>query len=165
MMAKKIHARLMLAAALAFAWVGARADPAPVLRPDQALGLSPGTYAILVELPGGVWSIVEAGTEAAMARSKPAGLDPHAPANTVQLVFHEDSKSGLGAMLFVSNGYDRRLVYKAKIERLSDHAWASTSVCPVLPKMSAIENWPHHIDQLDLVDIRLVENQGEIVCK
>jgi hypothetical protein len=62
---------------------------------------------------------------------------------------------GAQSMLAVENGYDRALVYRARIH-VGNRA-ASTSVCAVPPHLSSFESWPYPIDKIELSDFRLVE--------
>ena len=71
---------------------------------------------------------------------------------TIRLRFH--AVSGRAALLAIDNGYDRALVYRARMTQ--DGKTRATDVCIVMPRNRGYEYWPHAIERLDLSDFRLV---------
>jgi len=70
--------------------------------------------------------------------------------------------AGRQTVLFIENGEDRALVYRATMTRSGRDA--PTDVCLVPAHNFANEHWPYPIDQLSLSDLRLVEwNGGDTV--
>lgn len=99
---------------------------------------------------------------AASASPVPGGLSPSAPApirpGAVRLRFM--SIAGRHSMLIVENGYDRALVYRARMTRGGETL--PTDVCLVTPRQRGFEHWPHPIERIQLSDLRLVAwRQGD----
>jgi hypothetical protein len=69
------------------------------------------------------------------------------------------------SLLAVENGYDRALVYRARLVR--GGRLSPTTVCLVQPGRRTLEHWPYRVDGLQLDRLRLVPwRQGdEIPCK
>ena len=87
---------------------------------------------------------------------------PVAP-NRITLRFH--SIAGQHSMLILENGYDRAIVYRARMT-LGDRT-TPTDVCLVMPGRRGYEHWPHSIDRLDLSDFSVTEwREGDpVTCR
>jgi hypothetical protein len=66
--------------------------------------------------------------------------------------------AGRHSVLFVENGSNRALVYRATMTR--DGGQSPTDVCLVPAHQRGNEHWPHPIERFALSDFRLVEWQG-----
>lgn len=66
--------------------------------------------------------------------------------------------AGRHSVLFVENGTDRALVYRATMTR--DGRQSPTDVCLIPAHQRGNEHWPHPIERFALSDFRLVEWQG-----
>ena len=60
---------------------------------------------------------------------------------------------GTRTLLYIENGYDQALTYRARIRR--DGREAPTDVCQVLPDLRSAEWWPYPIESIALSDLRL----------
>jgi hypothetical protein len=67
--------------------------------------------------------------------------------------------------LVVKNGYDRALVYRARLHR--GNRRSSATVCLVIPGKRGIEHWPFRIDAVEISEMRLEPWQrgNPILCK
>jgi hypothetical protein len=130
-----------LAAVLPFA-VQAQSD-----QRSNTINLEPGAH-VNIQVEDGLITVV--GSEPAAAGEKSA--DRTVPGQ-ISLSF----SGGAQSMLVVRNGYDRALVYRARMHVGSRSA--ATSVCVVLPKLMSFEQWPHPIDKLELSNFKLVESK------
>jgi hypothetical protein len=67
--------------------------------------------------------------------------------------------------LVVKNGYDRALIYRARIHRGKRRT--SATVCLVIPRKRGIEHWPYRIDAVEISEMRLEPWQrgNPILCK
>lgn len=84
------------------------------------------------------------------AQGLPAAA-PVAP-GAVHIMFAEVA-DGAQTMLILENGYDRGLVYRARIREAGTmHA---TDVCLVMPMRRGYENWPFASGRIELSDFRL----------
>jgi hypothetical protein len=63
--------------------------------------------------------------------------------------------AGRHAELLIENGYDRALVYRARITVNGETR--ATDVCVVLPANRSSEHWPEAIQRIDLSDLTLVD--------
>lgn len=88
---------------------------------------------------------------------------PVAP-NAVRLTFVELQGTNQSVLL-IENGYDLALNYRARMSA-SGHD-QPTDVCQVAPNHRGFENWPYHIDQLDLSSFRLTPftTGDRLVCE
>jgi hypothetical protein len=66
--------------------------------------------------------------------------------------------AGRHSALFIENGSNRALVYRAIMTR--DGRESPTDVCLVPARQRGNEHWPHPIERFALSDFRLVEWQG-----
>lgn len=65
-------------------------------------------------------------------------------------------------MLFIENGYDRALTYRARIG--AGDKSAATDVCTVLPLKRGQEHWPYRIDTIELSQLKLIPwKEGDAV--
>jgi hypothetical protein len=62
--------------------------------------------------------------------------------------------AGREAELLLENGFDRALVYRARITLAGESR--PTDVCVVLPNNRSSEHWPDAIERIDLSDFELV---------
>lgn len=93
------------------------------------------------------------------------GLAAPPPVAKGTLRLHLLAIAGQHGLLVVENGYDRALVYRA---RLTEHRKTrATDVCLVMPGTRSFEHWPHTIERLELRDFRLVDWDEEkpIPCR
>lgn len=67
--------------------------------------------------------------------------------------------------LVVKNGYDRALVYRARLHRGKRRS--SATVCLVIPGKRGIEHWPFRIDAIEISEMRLEPWQrgNPVLCK
>jgi hypothetical protein len=84
----------------------------------------------------------------------PEGMPAAAPVreNVVRLRFL--SIAGQHSLLIVENGYNRALVYRARMTR--EGRAEPTDVCLVTPRNRSYEHWPHPIEGIAIADLRLV---------
>ena len=72
------------------------------------------------------------------------------------------SIAGQHSLLILENGYDRAIVFRARMTRGGETR--STDVCLVRPMRYGFEHWPHPIERIEISDIRFVPwRQGEPV--
>lgn len=64
------------------------------------------------------------------------------------------SIAGRHSLLVVENGYDRAIVYRARMTR--DGQTRPTDVCLIMPGQHGFEHWPHPIERLEISDVRFV---------
>lgn len=70
--------------------------------------------------------------------------------------------AGQHSLLIIENGYDRALVFHARMT-IGDRT-APTDVCLVVPNNRSFEHWPERIDRLELSQLTQVEwRQGDPV--
>ena len=81
-------------------------------------------------------------------------------ADTVRFTF---SDMGGTRMLSAENGYERAFVYRARM--FAGRRSANTSICPVMPRIMAMESWGDPIDRLELREPRLVEPGANMACE
>ena len=162
----------LLAAAFAFAAAAPAAAQTITLAPEEAVTLrEDGKGALAVAARGRAeWTPFDL----AVARNFERGLYdrgigpnsvstevpglPEAPAivpGQVRLRFM--LIAGRHAELLLENGYDRALVYRARITVAGQTR--PTDVCVVLPSNRSSEHWPEAIQRIDLTDFELVDWQ------
>jgi hypothetical protein len=162
----------LLAAAIVA--VGAPAiaqDRLPVtLAPEQAitLRLDENGATIARENPGrALWSSFDIAVARHLAGIAPPkgpapamdlpadGSLPPPPAvqpNRLRLRFM--SIAGQHSILILENGYDRGIIFRARMTRGSETR--PTDVCLVVPMRYGFEHWPHPLDRIEISDIHLV---------
>ena len=163
------------------------ATPAPAQK-TESVTLAPGqTISLSVDVDGGI-SVLDRTHDAALTdfdratlgillrgdyasatgpnarefRSNEPGI-PAAPAITPGRIKASFLQIGDGSqtLLIMENGYDRGLLYRARIT--SNGRSAPTDVCIVIPRGRGHEHWPFAIDQIEISSLRLEawdESQG-----
>ncbi len=81
-------------------------------------------------------------------------VPPEDPVQPGRLRLRFLSIAGQHMMLVLENGYDRGIVYRARMTR--DGNQTATDVCLVMPMRYSYEHWPHTIERIELSDIRFV---------
>ncbi|MDX5347117.1 MAG: hypothetical protein LPK19_07700 [Hymenobacteraceae bacterium] len=61
-------------------------------------------------------------------------------------------------VLVVKNPYDKRLIYKAKIQKKGATDFVETSIAPVVPSIASIEQWNEDLQNIILYDFELLNN-------
>jgi hypothetical protein len=85
---------------------------------------------------------------------------PDVPPNRLRLRFL--STAGQHSLLILENGYDRGIVYRARMTRHGETS--ATDVCLVMPGRHGFEHWPDAIERIEISDIRFVPwRQGDPV--
>ena len=64
------------------------------------------------------------------------------------------SIAGQHSILILENGYDRGILFRARMTRDGDTR--PTDVCLLVPMQHGFEHWPHPIDRIEISDIRFV---------
>jgi hypothetical protein len=82
--------------------------------------------------------------------------EPEITAGAVRMRFFQIA--GRQSVLFIENGEDRALIYRAVMTR--NGRSEPTDVCLVPGRSRAQEHWPYPIEQLSLSDLHLVEWTG-----
>jgi hypothetical protein len=87
--------------------------------------------------------------------AREAGQPEPAPpaAHLIRIMFAQIA-DGRQTVLILENGYDRGLVYRARIR--ANGREQATDVCLVMPARRGYEHWPYPIDRIELSDFRLV---------
>jgi hypothetical protein len=162
------EARMKLLAAILGTVLLAVASPAPAQ--DAAISLAPGDAATVRLAPSGDTAAVQRGAarwtalDLAAARHLSGQPVPDAPVDTAEMLpnsmpaappvapgeirLHFHLIADQHAFLVIENGYDRAVVYRARMT-LDDQS-RPTDVCLVIPRRRGYEHWPHRIDRLDL---------------
>ena len=143
----------------------------PALAQEAAVSLTPGDAATVRLAPSGDSASVRRGAarwtphDLAAARHLSGQPVPDAPVGTAQILpgeamppappvapgeirLHFHLIADRQAFLVVENGYDRAIVYRARMT-LGEQS-RPTDVCLVVPAQRGYEHWPHRIDRLDL---------------
>jgi hypothetical protein len=103
----------------------------------------------------------EAVTEADL---KPSDLPLTAPLekDTIRLTFKQVPGT-TWMILFVENGYDKKLQYKARMLKMGDTI-EPTDVCEVMSGKPSFENWPYPFAEIMISDLRLVDGDPDNVA-
>ena len=133
--------------------------------------LAPGEYATLQQGDDGRWSLVEKGSASDVAKSTmeqvPAGYGPTnqvravkgpmIPKNAARFTLTPwgPTQGAPGMMLVVSNGYEKRLTYRAALRRNQGNPANPTTICPILPHTLSLENWPYAFAAIETSDLEL----------
>jgi len=147
----------------------------PVAAPAQTVTIARGEAVTLSQDDGGVWGVDNRGPEAiapfeaAHAEKFRRGdfddavgpngkvtadtTNPTPARSKIKLHFVRPD-GGDHSMLVIENGYDRGMVYRARMR--TGGKTEPTDVCLVMPGRFGFEYWPYPIDALELSDIRLV---------
>ena len=84
---------------------------------------------------------------------------PVEPKNVLHLQFAQKEFKGHHAMMLtVRSFFSRDIVYHAVMEHPAHRESVKTSTCPLRPKITATELWPHPISLLLLRDFRFGDN-------
>jgi hypothetical protein len=67
-------------------------------------------------------------------------------------------------VVLIENGYGRQIDYTAVMQVPGRQQPESTTVCEILPRLMALEHWPHPIVVIVLDDFRFVPESDELVC-
>jgi hypothetical protein len=65
-------------------------------------------------------------------------------------------------ILLIENGYASKLAYRA-VMHINGRS-AATDVCDVPPHLLGLEHWPYVIDELDISELRLLPDNGQLQC-
>jgi hypothetical protein len=90
----------------------------------------------------------------AMALPGDATLPPAPEVRPDRLRLRFMSIAGRHSILILENGYDRAIVFRARMTR--DGATRPTDVCLVMPMRFGFEHWPHPLERIEISDIHLV---------
>lgn len=168
----------IVAATMAIAVPALGQDRQPVaLAPEQAITLSldENGATLARENPGAAeWTPYDL----AVARLMVGAVPPKAPVqatpvpgeavppmpavqqNRLRLRFM--SIAGRHSVLILENGYDRAIVFRARITRAGETR--PTDVCMVRPALFGFEHWPDPLDRIEISDIHFVPwRQGDPV--
>jgi hypothetical protein len=144
-------------------------------------GLQTGSYITIQEIEkGGDWKVIEHGRSVEaddsklprfiVGQKKSGDISPSkspplgGPKDAVRFIL-EPGPDG-STVLKVSNGYERRLLYKGALQRRPDGQFERTSLCIVPGRLLSFELWPFPLHLLSLGHLELVEENGEpIVCE
>lgn len=137
----------LLTGALLIAGPAAAQEAAPA----PTLSISPGETVTARMTPDGRF------VELSRARGEASG---ERAADTVRFSFSD--MSGM-RMLNVENGYQRALLYRARM--FIGGRSANTSICPVMGGIVGIESWGDPIDRLELREPRLLEGDVPFNCQ
>jgi hypothetical protein len=94
------------------------------------------------------------GPAPAMALPGDAGLPPAPAVRPGVLRLRFMSIAGEHSILILENGYDRAIVFRARMTRGGETR--PTDVCLVVPMHFGFEHWPHPIERIEISDIHLV---------
>jgi hypothetical protein len=107
--------------------------PTDYVYPDNSIQLYPGEKVYLeVELKNGAIKSL---------KSVKQNLYPE---KTLEISFTQSTEGKIHAQMIlkVVNPFDKKLDYTANIYLMMQKKWISTSIIPVLPKLSSYETWP-----------------------
>jgi hypothetical protein len=79
---------------------------------------------------------------------------PQATASTPHITARMTVEPGM-TMLAIKNVMSSQLAYRAFIRLPGAAEWQETSIAPVMAGLSGFESWPHPIDAIALLDMRL----------
>jgi hypothetical protein len=90
----------------------------------------------------------------AMELPRDGSFPPAPAAHPGRLRLRLMSIAGQHSMLILENGYDRAIVFRARMTRGGETR--STDVCLVRPMRFGFEHWPQPLDRIEISDIRFV---------
>ena len=83
------------------------------------------------------------------------GFPPPPPIEPNMIRVKFQSIAGRHSLLVIENGYDRAIVYHARMTR--GGRTVPTDVCLITPNQHGFEHWPYPIERIELSEIRFVD--------